>query len=114
MAAPSKPARACLVLLSLAIHAAPSPAAAQDGDVHALATRLFEEAGRAQDRGAYDEACPKFAKVVELEPAKVGAKLALADCYELAGKLASAVAAYRAAGARAAEAGDPRKQLADE
>jgi hypothetical protein len=76
--------------------------------------QLFEEAGRAQDRHAYDEACPKFAKVVELEPAKVGAKLALADCYEQQGKLASALAAYRAAAARSAQAGDPRRKRAEE
>jgi hypothetical protein len=104
--------RASIALLGLGAQA--SPALAQEADAHAVVVRLFEEAGQAADRHAYDEACPKFAKVVELEPAKLGAKLALADCYEQAGKLASAVAAYRAAGVRAAEAGDPRKKLADE
>jgi hypothetical protein len=83
-------------------------------DPHTLAAQIFEEAGRAQDRRAFEYACPKFAKVVELEPAKVGAKLALAECYAQAGKLASALAAYRAAAARAAEVGDPRQKYAEE
>jgi hypothetical protein len=100
-----------LATLAVAI-LGPQPVLAQEADIHALAVQLFDEAGRAQDLRAFDEACPKFARVVELEPAKLGAKLALAACYEQAGKLASAVTAYRAAAYRAAESGDARQKLA--
>src|SRR4051812_41118484 len=106
--------RAGLALLVASWAARPSIAAAQEKDPHALAVQLFEEAGRAMDRGAFEYACPKFAKVVELEPEKLGAKLALGDCYEQAGKLASALEVYRAASAHAAATHDARASLANE
>jgi hypothetical protein len=49
-------------------------------------------------------------EVVRLEPAGIGAKITLGECYEGAGKLASAVAAYERAEAAAAAAGQGERQ----
>ncbi len=74
--------------------------------------RTFDKAVSAQERGDFATACPLFAQVVEALPEKLGAKLALAGCYEGAGKLASAAAAYRAASALATKLRDGRGKLA--
>jgi hypothetical protein len=107
-------ALSCGAVLLTALGVLPPAALAQPADEHAKAVTLFAEAEKAMERRAYDEACPTFAQIVELEPAKVGVKLALGECYEAAGKPASAAAAYRAAGTRAAAAGDPRATTANE
>src|SRR6185437_14916215 len=61
MASKGKTVGAALLIAGVAVLGAQaSPALGQEADAHATAVRLFEEAGQAQDRGAYDEACPKF------------------------------------------------------
>jgi hypothetical protein len=64
------------------------------------AEALFEEARRLMASGDYSAACPKFADSQAIEPAP-GTALNLAICYEKAGKLASAWAAFHTAQAAA-------------
>ena len=77
--------RVTLVLAALAIC---TSAAAQTAD-KAAAELLFTEARQLVSEGKYTEACPKFAQSQQLDPA-TGTLLNLADCYERAGKTASA------------------------
>ncbi|WP_155798722.1 hypothetical protein [Sorangium cellulosum] len=44
--------------------------------------KLFDEAIAEMDAGQFQSACPKLERVVELEPDGLGARLALAECYE--------------------------------
>lgn len=57
---------------------------------------LFDEAAEALDRKDFAVACPKLEEVVRRVPDGVGARLALAECYEGDGRLASAWSAYMA------------------
>ncbi|NUP09533.1 MAG: hypothetical protein HOW73_26105 [Polyangiaceae bacterium] len=84
----------------------PAVAAAQaDPQKAALAQTLFEEADKAMNAKNYAEACPKLEKVVELIPEGIGAKETLADCYEGAGRLASAFGALVAVEGASVRAG---------
>jgi hypothetical protein len=58
------------------------------------AESLFQEARKLIEAKRYDEACPKLLESHTLAPA-VGTLLNLADCYEHAGKLASAWTRFR-------------------
>lgn len=62
----------------------------------ARAEALFNEGRRLMAAGDFAAACPKFADSEAIEPAP-GTALNLAACYEKAGKLASAWAAFRTA-----------------
>jgi len=104
--------RLCAIAVA-ALLCAPREAFAQNADeARVEAQRLFEEASAALDRRAFDEACPKLEQVVRLQPGKIGAMLALGECYEGAGKTASALRAYQSAGAAAVVAGDARASTA--
>ncbi len=70
---------------------------------------LFEEGKRLAESGKYDEACPKFAESRRREPG-VGITLYLADCYERAGKTASAWVTFREAAALARASGQGRRE----
>lgn len=74
----------------------------------ATAQALFDEARELMKSGDFARACPKLEEAVKLEPNGVGGKLKLAECYEGAGKLASAFALYSVveAAARAANQND--------
>jgi hypothetical protein len=69
---------------------------AQASDARALgaAEVLYDEATAAIGRKEWAVACPKLEEVVRLVPEGVGAKLTLAECYEGAGRLASAWSLY--------------------
>jgi hypothetical protein len=82
-----------------------APGAQAGSDLSPAAQALFEQAMRLMDEGRFSEACPKLKEVVRLYPPGVGGKLRLAECYEAAGLLASAWAAYHSAEAAAALAG---------
>jgi hypothetical protein len=60
----------------------------------AVARALFDQATTAMDRKDYATACPKLEEVVRLVPDGVGASIALGECYEGAGRLASAWTTY--------------------
>jgi hypothetical protein len=94
--------------VSLVAHAA----IAQTTD-RSAAVAIFDEAERLSAEGKYAEACPKYAESNRLDP-QLGALLHLADCYEKAGKTASAWASWRDAADLAATRGDPREQIARE
>jgi tetratricopeptide (TPR) repeat protein len=103
-------------LLVAALLAGPT-AAAQQVDPQSLgaAQAVFDSAQSLMASRRYDEACPKFEEVVRLVPAGVGAKMQLAKCYDEAGRLASAWAAYLVAenAARTAGQADRAKTAAE-
>ncbi len=70
---------------------------------------LFEEGKRLVGSGQYDEACPKFAESRRREPG-IGITLYLADCYERAGKTASAWVTFREAAAMAMASGQEQRE----
>lgn len=90
-------------------------AATARADDTALAQSLFEDAKRLLDAGKTDQACPKFAESLRLDPT-LGTRLNLARCYELQGKTASACAQYkevvRTAGTDAKRAGIAKDRVA--
>jgi hypothetical protein len=75
---------------------------------------LFEQASALVDQGRFPEACEKFAASQELDPG-LGTLLYLADCYDRAGRSASAWALFREVQARSRRANQPdREQIAAE
>lgn len=101
--------------LSLSLSLPLSGVAAAQGDAQktALAQSLFEQADAAMKEKKFDEACPKLERVVTLVPEGVGARMTLAECYEGAGKLASAFGTYVGAeGAARKQNQEDRAQLA--
>lgn len=62
----------------------------------AAAEALFRDARRLMLAGTLDEACPKFVAAQKLDPT-VGTALNLGDCFERAGKTASAWASFNEA-----------------
>jgi hypothetical protein len=88
-------------LLAVAIISTTGGVARADGKGDAArAEALFNEGRRLMAAGDFAAACPKFADSQAIEPAP-GTALNLAACYEKAGKLASAWAAFRTAQAAA-------------
>src|SRR4051812_33196417 len=83
---------ACLVCAG--VLAAAVPALAQDNfQAVSAAKTLFEQGQKQIEEKNYDSACASF-KASNESVARVGTLLNLADCYEKAGKLASAWGAY--------------------
>jgi hypothetical protein len=86
---------------------------AQDANA-TTAEALFREGKQLLEKNDFAQACPKLAASYRLDPA-TGALLALAVCYERAGKLASAWATYSAVAARSkAEGRGDRERAARE
>lgn len=101
-----------LIALTASLFLAASSARADDawsGDMKrtAAAESLFQEARTAMLDGDYAKACPLLEEVTRLEPRAPGAKVKLAECYEGAGKLASAFAMYSVAASFARDANQP-------
>jgi Tetratricopeptide repeat len=102
--------RLCAALVALALGvAAPQVHAQPTGqDPLTVAQSLHEQAVKALDAKDYATACPKFEEVVRLVPNGLGARLSLAECYEGAGRLASAFTTYVALEEAAAK--DPKQR----
>jgi len=80
----------------------------------ATAEALFEQATQLMSEERFGQACEKFAASQELDPA-LGTMLYLADCYERAGRSASAWALFREAAETAERAGQAdRQHIADD
>jgi serine/threonine-protein kinase len=75
----------------------------------ASAEALFQQATQLMDEKRYVEACEKLAGSQDLDPA-LGTMLYLADCYEHAGRSASAWALFREAADSAQRAGQLDRQ----
>lgn len=98
-----------LLVGSLLLHA--GTAAAQDTTKVAAAESLFQEAEALENKGQFDLACGKYQESQQLDPG-LGTLLHLAQCYEKAGKTASAWGRYREAMELAVRAGDERSEIA--
>lgn len=97
----------CALLLGSAARSEPTPAD------RAAAEALFEQALALMEKGQPEQACPKFEESQKLDPG-VGTLLYLADCYEAAGRTASAWATFLQASYAAKNAGqDDRQQIAE-
>lgn len=99
-----------LIALLSASPAFAEPTAAQ----RATAEAMFQQATQLMDERRFAEACEKYAASQELDPA-LGTQLYLADCYDRAGRTASAWALFREVEQRARRAGQPdRERIAQE
>ena len=85
----------------------PRAARADEAGVVA-AESLFREGRDLADKGRFEEACDRFARSQQLDPA-VGTLLNLGECYEHVDKLATAWLAYRQATALAVTRNDERR-----
>jgi hypothetical protein len=90
-----------------------APAARADGEGRAAAVAAFEDAERTMASGQVAAACPKYAESYRLDP-QLGALLHLADCYEKAGRIASAWAAFQEGKELAQTRRDPRASVAEQ
>jgi hypothetical protein len=86
--------------LSSTLALVPGLARAQDTAAAGAATALFDEGVALLAKGKLAEACPKLARSQELAP-NGGTLMALGECYEKNGQIASAWVAYKDAADRA-------------
>jgi hypothetical protein len=99
-----------LVVAAVALSASSAiaePSSAQK----ALAMRLFDDAEKLMASASYAGACPKYAESQRLDP-QLGTLLHLGDCYEKAGKTASAWGAFKDAVEISAARKDAREERA--
>jgi hypothetical protein len=103
----------CLACVTILCGARPAAAEVTAGQ-RATAEALFQQAAQLMEQKKFSEACEQFAASQQLDPG-LGTTLYLADCYEQAGKTASAWALFQEAadGARRAQQSD-REQIANE
>jgi hypothetical protein len=100
-----------VALASVLLGAAPAALGQSSAD-KAAAEALFQAGRDLMTTGKFDEACKKFEGSQKLD-AGLGTLLFLADCYEKAGRLASAWATFREAESIASGRGDQgRAQVA--
>jgi len=84
----------CLAFVACALCAGTPAKAEISASDKASAEALFNEGAALVSAGKYSEGCSRFEASQALEPT-LGTKLHLADCYERAGKTASAWALFR-------------------
>lgn len=94
-----------LVVSALSGAAVAAPSAEQ----RSAAEALFQQARELMNQKSFAAACEKFAASQELDPG-LGTQLHLADCYDVAGKTASAWAIFREAATVAKRAGETDRQ----
>lgn len=104
------PLAAAASIAGLATLMEPGAARADEAPSVAAATLLFDEGVKLMDSGRAAEACPKLARSQALAPSG-GTLLALGECYEKTGRVASAWLAFREAATRAAGAGKRDAEL---
>jgi hypothetical protein len=92
---------ASTAVLAGAVLAGSAPALAQEAQNVAATEALFKRSVELMKQGNFTEACPGIEEVVRRAPDGIGAKLTLAECYEGAGKLASAWGTWHKAGGQA-------------
>jgi hypothetical protein len=100
--------RSAVLALALVL-GAPSLRAQPTSTQRAAAEALFQRAIVLMEAEHYAEACEKFQASQELDPT-LGTMLYLADCYELAGKTASAWALFQAATLKARHSGHAERE----
>ena len=115
---PPRRSRAFLSASVVAVFAglclAGAPARAQDAQTQAMGRSLFNEAVALFNKGDYESACLKFEASLKAFPG-IGTRGKLAECYEKAGRVASAWQTYREVAQLATKGGDPtREQVAAE
>jgi hypothetical protein len=93
MRAALRAACACLGLANLLAAPRARAQSAEPRDLGAAQT-LFDSAMEHLKSGAVERACPELEEVVRLVPDGLGARLRLAECYERAGRTASAWTTY--------------------
>lgn len=76
----------------------------------AAAKALYDRAVEEMEQGEHIAACPKLEEAIQLEPAAIGARMTLAQCYEGAGRLASAWTTYLTVEQMAGSAGQKERQ----
>jgi hypothetical protein len=108
--------RRALALSALVVLHSTSSYAQSNWSDKAIAKQLLEDAEKLMASGNAAAACPKYDESQRRVP-ELDTLLKLADCYEKAGKTASAWAAFNEAGELAARKGalgarDPREQIA--
>lgn len=97
---------ACFVpACSLALYASAAGAQASAAD-KAAAEALFDHGVRLMKQSNFADACPKLEESERIDPA-VGTLLYLGECYERAGRSASAWATFREAASLAGTSGQP-------
>jgi serine/threonine-protein kinase len=102
------------LLLGAAVLAAPLLHAEPTANERATAEAMFQQATQLMDQQHYAAACEKFAASQQLDPG-LGTQLYLADCYDRAGRSASAWALFREVEDRARRANQPdRERIAHE
>jgi hypothetical protein len=89
--------------------AAPAAHAEPTANQRATAEALFRKAAELMDAQKFSEACEKFQASQELDPT-LGTMLYLADCYDRAGRTASAWALFQTASQKARLAGQPDRE----
>jgi hypothetical protein len=102
---PEMTARALSGVVAMTLALAATARADEGQQKQAAAEALFRDGRRLMGEGKLDEACPKFVAAEKLE-ATVGTALNIGDCFEKAGKLASAWAGFDEARSLAKRAGD--------
>ncbi len=95
--------------LTLGAVLAPGAALAQPAMTRALSRTAFEEGMKLYKAGAYPAACAKLEESLQLE-AQMGTRFWLADCYEHAGRAATAWGHFLAVAADAQAAGNATRE----
>lgn len=100
---------ASATLACAALGALPRPANAQDSSAQAAARALFDDGVALMAQNRLTEACPKLEASLE-QFAGLGTRGKLAECYEKAGRLASAWRTYKEVARLAGAAGDTTRE----